>query len=473
MLIIFVRQIMLARLLGIEHFGTYASAMAVVIISSTLPHMGLESAFVHRAPETEDHHEAAGTYFSLRLILLALWIVPMISGALLFASGDDQLALIVLTISTAVILITLVPRTVDIRELRHSRISTVDLVGALAASAIAIYWAQRSNSIWPLLLAHVAEASVGILLFFGISRPWKPRLALDRIRVSYFLRFGTKQFAFHLLTQAYQYVDDLIIRGWLGRVPLGLYSRAYMLASYPSRVFTTSLSWVAGGTYSALKNDKAELSKAFFRTNALLVRVGAISAGLLVVTAPNLISLLVGDQWLPMVTTFRLMSVYMILQPVRGTIANLFPAVGRPKRVIAPTLTGLLLLVAFMLLLVPTAGIEGAAIAVDLSAIAVTILLVRAALQIVTFSPAVLFTAPLIATSVGVAVGLTLEPQTINLSPILTIVAQSALFVAIFVALTLMLERKNVARAFRILRTHGPWSRNRDLQRSDSAESAS
>ena len=78
--ILFIRSILLARLLPIETFGIYSGAFALVTLTATAAAFGMGGAFVHRAPETEDTERAAAVHFTLILILTSLWA----AGRLIF-----------------------------------------------------------------------------------------------------------------------------------------------------------------------------------------------------------------------------------------------------------------------------------------------------------------------------------------------------------------------------------------------------
>lgn len=73
--ILVVRSILLARLLPVEVFGLYTGAGSIVGLSSILAGFGFISAFVHRAPETEDEGQAAAVYFTLQLLFTSCWAI--------------------------------------------------------------------------------------------------------------------------------------------------------------------------------------------------------------------------------------------------------------------------------------------------------------------------------------------------------------------------------------------------------------
>ena len=94
--ILFVRSILLARLLPVETFGIYASALALVSLTVSAAAFGMGGAFLHRTKETEDTERAAAVHFTLKLILTSLWAVTMVIVALAIGP-PTRTALLLLT----------------------------------------------------------------------------------------------------------------------------------------------------------------------------------------------------------------------------------------------------------------------------------------------------------------------------------------------------------------------------------------
>ena len=141
--------------------------------------------------------------------------------------------------------------------------------------------------------------------------------------------------------------------------------RAYTFATYPRRLLAMPVNAVAGGAYAELKGDRPGLSRAFFSSNALLVRSGFLLGGLLVLVAPEFTRLALGERWLPMVPAFRLMAVFTLLDPIRVTVSSLFVAVGRPEQVVRVRLWQLAAMVVGLFALGSRWGITGVAVVVD------------------------------------------------------------------------------------------------------------
>ncbi len=184
---------------------------------------------------------------------------------------------------------------------------------------------------------------------------------------------------------------------------MGFYSKAYRFATYPRSILADPITGVAGGTYAELKHQRLRLSRAFFRTNAFLVRSGFLLAGLLVLVAPEFIRILLGVKWLPMLDAFRLMLIFTLFDPIKSTVASLFIAVGRPELVVRARLIQLLVMVAGLLLLSPTMGITGVALAVDAMLVVGIAILLRQARTYVDFSAKRLFAVPFLGLVTGLA----------------------------------------------------------------------
>ena len=143
----------------------------------------------------------------------------------------------------------------------------------------------------------------------------------------YYIAFGGRTVAASILEWLLGRADDLWLQLYSTPQALGYYARGYTFATYPRRIVAAPINSVIGGTYAELKEDRLRLSQAFFRTNALLVRSGFLVAGLLALTAPEFIRIVLGTKWMPMLDVFRLMLVFTLIDPIQAATSSLFVAV--------------------------------------------------------------------------------------------------------------------------------------------------
>ncbi len=399
----FVRSILLARMLEVETFGIYAGALAIVLLAGVFADFGFSGAFLHHAPETDNEDHAAAVYLSLQLLFSTLWGVAMVAFVLLWASGPARTALLVIVITTAVELLTRVPSTMLVRRVQHKRIAILNIVNVLLVSLITVGLAWRGVELWTLLASEVIATLVMGIGYFVWWPAWRAHLAWDRATAAYFLRFGAPLLGANLLETSIQRIDDIFVRYRLGVLDMGFYSRAYTFASYPRGLLSTPVTLVAGGTFAEVAENRLQLSKAFFRTSALLVRAGFLLAGWLILIAPEFVMLLLGEKWLPMVPIFRIMSIFALIDPLRDLLTSVYVAVGQPRRLMRYKLIQLLVLIAGLLLLGQRWSVVGVAVAVDLMLVVGIGQLMLGARPWVDFSLRRIFLWPLLA--LGGAVG--------------------------------------------------------------------
>lgn len=461
-IVLFVRSILLARLLPVDVFGVYALAGSIVAMTVIVANFGMGGAFLYRAPETRDEEQAAAAHFTLKLIFVSIWAVLMVVGAMVFTSGQLRTALLLLALTTGVTGMGQTPQLILTRRVVHRRLALLLSLKAIVSTLVALALAWQGATLWALLSTDI----VGLLLTFVLLyvwRPvWRPRLSWSPPTMRYFLRFGSRNFLGVVLLRALDRVDDLWTGVYLGDVAMGFYSRAYRFATYPRTILSAPVNTVAGGTYAELKGNRKRLSQAFFRTNALLIRSGFFLAGLLALIAPEFIRLLLTAKWLPMLDAFRLMLVFTLLDPIKVTVGNLFIAVGRPEQVVQARLLQLAVLVVGLLVLGPLWGISGVALAVDVMLVVGMALLFWKAREHVDFSARSLFAVPALALVVGMIVARAsiLIPGVLG-SDWRTGGVKTIVFGIIYAAIVLLLERDQIPmllNAFRQLRPIEPAS---------------
>ncbi len=443
--ILALRMILLTRWLSPEIFGIYAFAYAIVVLTAIIPNFGMGQAFIHRAPQTENEQDAAAVHFTLRLAFTSIWALILLAGALWLANGQLQAALLVIIPVSFGIQMTQTPSLILRRRVAHKRLATADFVEVILTTIIALSLAWRGAGLWSLLATDIMSLLVrsGILYLW---RPiWKPRLQWNSDLVRYYLNFGSRAFIADALSTALDRIDDLWTGIFLGQSALGIYSRAYTFATYPHKLLAAPVNAVAGGAYAELKEDRLGLSQAFFRINATLIRAGFLLAGSLALIAPELI-LLLGDQWQEMLTPFRLMLLFVLLDPIKLTIGLLFMAVGQPQRLVQARFVQFSVLIFGLLLLGTTWGTNGVALAVDIMLLVGIVIMLHQARPYIDFSVKQLFAVPLFA--VGIALSLTyFLLSAVTMEKVwLEGLAKLIIFTATYLAIWLAFERHETKR---------------------------
>jgi len=448
----FGRSVALARLLGPDIFGVFVFASSIVDLSQVLSDFGLKSAFLKQATES-DQREAAKVHFTLTALLSAFWAILMIAGVALFAPPEIRWVFWFLTCTAFVFRLTHTPRIMLTSRVEFRRLALLEIISSIIGAVIAIGLAWYGFGLLSLLVPKAVTLLIAVVIFYVIRPVWRPQLGWNRPLVRQFLSFGSRVYVSQILLQALDRLDDIWTGAVLGATSLGYYSRAYKFATYPRIILSKPLSSVAEGTYAQLKNNRKQLSQAFFRVNALLVRSNFMLSGILILIAPEFIRIVLGVKWMPMLEAFRLMLLYTLLDPIKLTVANVITISGAPEKVRLARFLQLIVMIVGLITLGQAFGISGVALAVNLMLVVGISVLLWQVREFVDFSLIKLFAAPALA----LFIGLLLARLSITIPGVLgsdwrTAGVKIIVFIVVYTGLLTLLERRNILMLFGMLR---------------------
>jgi O-antigen/teichoic acid export membrane protein len=454
----FIQSVLLARFLPVDTFGIYGGVVALVTLISQIFDFGLNNAFIYRCEETQDEERALSVLFSLRFVLVTIRTVALALLAIFFFSGTRQMVLIVIASTSFFNSLLGTPKVLLMRRIAYQRLAFMSLTSAILTAIFSILIAWISRGIWALLASSIVTL-VWMVVVLYLWRPvWVPRFAWDWSIIRYYLNFGGRVQISEFLNTTLDHIDDLWTNLFLGDLALGFYSRSYKFATYPRTFLALPIQTVSNSTYSALKFDRQRLSQAFFRVNALLVRTGFLVSGWLVVIAPQFIALFLGENWLPMLDAFRLLAVFALLDPLKGSLANLLVSIGKPQSLITIRTWQLVILLLALFTLGKNFGIEGVAVAVDLMLLVGIFLLFGHVKPYVDFSIRRLFTAPLFSLSAaGTFSFLVLDSWRHTSSHWLLLAIGSIVFCGIYLLVLILLEGRLLCQSFEEIIRLSPW----------------
>ncbi|UCC63274.1 MAG: oligosaccharide flippase family protein, partial [Anaerolineae bacterium] len=462
----FVRSVLLARLLLPEHFGVVALALFYLNLSGSLRALGLHRAMVHRE---EINERVTATFFTMQIALLlgslALLAsllpllgrfypqMPLLSGVLLALIGVD-----------GVKGINACQETLLNRDLDFRRLATADVVAAISMTVLAPLAAWQGWGAWSLVVEQASGqmARAGVIWLY--ARRARLHLGWDAGVARWFWRFGVKAWVSNNLVYLIDRFDDFWVGTALGKAPLGFYSQAYEFARYPRRVVANPIASVFFPTFARLQNDRLRLSQAFFRVTSLMVRVGFWFGMVFILTAPEIIHLLLGERWLPMLTTFQLMIVYTLVDPLTVVGGNLLMATGHPGQVARARAVQLAVFVPAVVGLGRWRGIEGVALAADLMVLAGLVLLFLKSRALVDYSFRALWLWPGVALALIAAVMLALSGVWERVPLWGRLLGKGAVITVLYGGLLWLTEKEQLKSGWRMIRravkSSGTWPRS-------------
>jgi len=356
-----VRTVILVRLLVPEDFGIMRVAGFLLAAMGVFTRTGMGQAIVQRKDVDEATLNTAWTIGVIRGVGLfaatfavAPWVArfyenPLISPIL------RVIAFKFLIGAFANIGVTLLRKELSFRK--HEMYEAATNFLGIAFTVAMAFWLR---SVWALAFGHLGFALLGLIGSYMVH-PYRPKLALHAEKAWPLIHFGKHLLASGIVMFLKTQLDDAIVGKMLGMEALGFYALAYRLSNLPARWITSTIGAVTFPAYSKLQDDRKRLGQAFLRVLRLNTALVMPAAAGLFVLAPDIVRVVYGEAYMPMVSAFRALCLFGLLRSLAATTDSVFTAVGKPHIVTVLVTANLCIMLALIYPLTKAYGIAGTA----------------------------------------------------------------------------------------------------------------
>jgi PST family polysaccharide transporter len=324
--------VVLSRLLPAEDFGLIAMIGAITTFLGLFRDLGLSTASIQKGHL--DHAEASLLFWlnvamGAMLTLLAVAMAPAI--AWFYRKPELQPVSILLALTFLISSLGAQHSAVMQRELRFKSKAIGDIGGALASLLTAVPLALMGFRYWAIAWGVIAGALVTTLLYCSLSgfRPAPPRRTAG---IGELLGFGADVTAFELINYFHRNLDNILIGRIWGSNALGLYNRAYQIMMLPIASLRAPMNVVALPILSTLQGDPDRFRTYFRRFTSMLAFLSMPMMAFLVVNAQNVVTLVLGEDWIELVPIFVLLGITGFIQPVAGLRGLALLSLGKSRR---------------------------------------------------------------------------------------------------------------------------------------------
>lgn len=435
------------RLLSTSEFGLFAVVLALIELLQIFVTMFFHDALVQREDVTELHFDTA---FSFGVLLSLILGAVCVLGAPLFASAVAEpgaasvLQAMSLCFPAAAVSATIVAR--QRRELSFRPLALRSLIGRFAGAGIGVLLIALGGGVWGLIAQQVLIQVVGSIILWT-SCETRPRLRFGWRELKELAAFGLYSMGSLFLVFGVKRIFALVTGVFLGVEVAGYLNLSFRAVDVFWSIAATAATQVALPTLASLQSDMPRLRRAFqFATSFVCAVLYACFIGIGVV-APELVSVMFGDKWLPAAPYVSVLSFLVVIQGPRVLVAPLLTALGRPRDLLLSKATelGFVVLALFVSRVPSLAWAIGIWVARELVALPMTLRLLRRATGMSALDQLRGALAPLAAASVMVAavvLGRYLLPS--GLSPLVRLLVLVPLGALAFVAIARLLDRELV-----------------------------
>lgn len=327
--ILFIVQVVLARLLLPEDFG----AIAVISVFISLGQVFVQSGFNTALIQNKDVNEVDfSSVFYLSLAAAFLLYVFIYFAAPYIGEFYSQPVLVpalrVLSITLFIGAFSSIQNAFIARNMLFKRLFASS-IGAISLSGIiGIIAAYRGWGVWALVAQQlINQLTLAGVLWFTLD--WRPRLIFSYERVKTLFAYGSKLLASALLDTFYRDLRTLIIGVMYNPEMLGFYNRGQQFPNIVVANIDGSIQSVLLPTLSAHQDNRARVKEMMRRaivTSSFFIFPMMI--GMAAVAEP-LVKIVLTDKWLPAVPFLRIFCISYALMPIHTANLQALNAMGR------------------------------------------------------------------------------------------------------------------------------------------------
>jgi PST family polysaccharide transporter len=352
----------LARLLTPSDFGLIAMVLVFSNFLSIFEGLGLTGAIIQRK-ELSD--EALSSTFWTNVGLGAFLTLALAASAPFVAAFYSQPLLIplVVFISTTFFIGSFanVQQGLLARRMNFKALAIIDFCAIAFSGPIAVFLAFSGYGVWSLAWYTVLTTLVTVILTWIYAR-WVPRFLFGLQHMKGLLGFGANLTGFSFVSYFAQNIDNLLVGRFLGSAALGFYNLAYNLLVLPTSTISNVVGRVMFPALSTIQHDKQMVRDAYVTANRYIAAVAFPLMIWVLVTAPQLVRVVYGPKWIPVIPLIQIFALAGIEQSIGTNVSWIFMSQGRADLLFKlGILTTVMVLTAFVVGL--RGGIEGVVIA--------------------------------------------------------------------------------------------------------------
>lgn len=312
------RLAVLAHLLPPEDFGLMGMVLVIINLGMAFADLGISQAIIWKQEVTSDQ-------------LSTLYWINIIAGIIVFG--------VVLAISPFVSAFFHEPRLVGLmfwaafifpimsfgqqffmllqKDLCFKRIAVVEISAASVGVAVAITAAVLDQGVLSLIWGQLSHCLVASLCY-GITgwHEWRPRFVFKPRELKGIISFGLFQMGQRVVNDFAVNVDYIMVGRFLGPELLGIYMLAWQIMVAPMTKINPVLTKVAFPVFAKKQTDDSALCRGYIELSKIIAILTLPILVLVTVTAPVLIPVIFGPQWVkavPLVQIFSLLGLFRSL----------------------------------------------------------------------------------------------------------------------------------------------------------------
>jgi len=321
----------LSRLLSPNDFGLIGMVMTVTTLFQVFSDMGLSLATVQRSKLTVADFN---NLFWINLAMGAAISICCVAASPFLAQFYRRPELVsitgVLGLGFAIGGISAQPTALMRRRMQLKQLLLFEILGLVVAAAVGVAMAAMGCGYWALVAQSLLTQGVVAVCALAYTR-YIPELPRFSEGTRHLLKFGGYLTLYGVVNYFARNLDNVLVGRFWGAEQLGYYSRAYTLMMLPTYLATSSMMGVMVPALSAVAQDRQQLANGYRKAIFCIALLGLPLAVGLAAAAHEVVRLLYGPKWGPVVPLLFWLSLAGTGMPIHNTMGWLYVAVGKTK----------------------------------------------------------------------------------------------------------------------------------------------
>src|SRR5690554_221524 len=298
MIIIFISNIILARLLSPQEFGILAIAFFFIAISNVLVESGLGGALIREQNTSEEDYSTIFIFnliisiFLYGLLFIFSWKIEEYYNIPQFNVYLKVLGLILIINAFKII-----QNVRLIKALDYKKISLYNMIAVIGATSLGITIAILGYGVWALIILQVFNALFSTILFNFFVKNIKI-FVFNRKSFKKLYHFGLFTTLSSFLNTVFDNIYQLILSKYFNLNQTGYYYQGKRLTELPVSLINFLNSGVIFSTLSNIQNNKQKFNDFYSNT----IRIFTVVIGFICLSiflyAKEILSILYGSEWL-------------------------------------------------------------------------------------------------------------------------------------------------------------------------------
>jgi O-antigen/teichoic acid export membrane protein len=332
--LVLLQGLIVTALLGPRAIGLYGIVTTTAMTIVALKRVGIDEAFVQQSEQAQE--EEFQRAFTLELSLSAAFTLAIAACAPLVASvyGDDRLLWLTLAVAYLPVAFALqAPTWIFFRRMDFLRQRLLQAVVPVVTFCVTVPLAAAGVGVWSLVIGPFVGNLVGCAAAIAVS-PYRLRLRFDREARRRYFAFSWPIFVNAAALLVVQQGQILAFDVDGGLAAAGYITLAFTLTRYADRADQIMATTIYPAI-CAVRDRLSTLEELFVKSNRLTMMWALPFCAGLVLFAPDLVHLILGDKWVPAIVLLQGLAAAAAIQQVGYNWFSFYRAVGdsRPQAV--------------------------------------------------------------------------------------------------------------------------------------------